>query len=191
MNSLLAIDTETGGLDPQRHALLSIAAHHPQHGEFSAFIRPAPCKLIDPEAARVNGYTPELWEKKGAVELWDAIISFQCWLNALPLRITPLAHHAGFDRSFLSQACQETATLMPQLNCRWECSQAATAFMMRAGMIDAENASLDSLCAWAGIPRPAVHDALADARACHLGYTMLLRAATAPRRLTPHSIAAF
>lgn len=185
MNSLLAIDTETGGLDPQRHALLSIAAHHPLHGEFSAFIRPAPGKIIDPEAARVNGYTPELWEKKGALSLPFAMVAFQLYLEGLPLRITPLAHHAGFDRSFLSQACQETATLMPQLNCRWECSQAATAFMMRAGMIDAENASLDSLCAWAGIPRPAVHDALADARACHLGYTMLLRAATARSRPLP------
>ena len=185
MNSILAIDTETGGLCPSVNPLLSIGAHHPQLGDFSAVMWPDPEMDVDPVAARKNGYTPELWEKKGAVSLADAMASFQRWLAAIPDRFTPLAHNAAFDRSFIEYAERVTGIGMPWLDRRWECSQAATAFMMRAGVIDAESASLDGLCAWAGIPRPAIHDALEDARACHLGYTRLLQAAADRSRPLP------
>jgi DNA polymerase III epsilon subunit-like protein len=57
------LDTETGGLDPQKYALLSIALYDPCQGfEFYSKIKPEPGLLIDPQAARINGYNEEDWK---------------------------------------------------------------------------------------------------------------------------------
>lgn len=59
----IAIDTETGGTRPGKHALLSIAAVASwSDATFVRHITPEsqPGKEVDPEAARINGYTPEV-----------------------------------------------------------------------------------------------------------------------------------
>ena len=55
---LLVIDTETGGIDPNQHALLSVAAVDTVDGEaFTAMIRPSPEWICDPQALAKNGFT--------------------------------------------------------------------------------------------------------------------------------------
>lgn len=183
MNTLIAIDTETGGLIPGVHALLSIGAISESGATFSAYIKPSPYLRIDPEAAKVNGYTPELWEKKDAVSLREAMVAFHFFLDVEKLahgnKITPLAHNAGFDRGFIDWGIA-TADFLPRpLPYRWECSQAAFAFIQRAGLHPSTSASLDALCAASGYTRrPQVHDALEDAKACLHGYAWLSQLAS-------------
>lgn len=181
----IAIDTETGGLLAHRHALLSLAAVASWEVEpFHVFILPEPGYVIEKEAARKNGYAPELWQERGAMPLKHALIGFQHWLAAsgavgCECSATPLAHNAGFDRAFLDHATASTGLDLP-LPHRWRCSMAALLLAQDAGYFDGrEFASLDTLGEisgfWEKEKRQPAHDALQDARCCLHGYQFLRR----------------
>lgn len=182
LSSIIAIDTETGGLDPARDALLSIGACTITGQRFQRYIWPhrqwwrlgQRC-LVHPRAAEVNGYHPETWENYGAVELREAMCDFADWLSERKkegARVA-LAHNAGHDRSFLVQAERRTSIDL-HLCHRWECSLAVFRWEMRCGTVPRGPASLDALCDLAGIHRPPLHETLADADSCLEGYRWLL-----------------
>lgn len=176
--SLLAIDVETGGLDPARHPILSFAAWPNWKQEpFYRLVLPGEDAPIDPDATLVNGYSRELWKKSGAAPIAEVMEDFRGWLVARPgcvFSVTPLAHNAGFDRSFLSAACRGLKIPEPFPH-RWECSQATLLAARRAGIVGPGASSLDALADLSGQHRPAVHDADVDARVCLRGYLWLLR----------------
>lgn len=177
-SSLLAIDVETGGLDPARHPILSFAAWpNWKQQPFYRLVLPDVDALIDPEAAEVNGYDRVIWEKSGAAPIAEVLEAFRGWLVARPgsvFSVAPLAHNAGFDRSFLSAACRGLHIPEPFPH-RWECSQATLLAARRAGIVDEGSSSLDALADLTGQQRPAVHAADVDARVCLRGYLWLLR----------------
>lgn len=173
---LIAFDTETGHLDPAKGPLLSLAAVA-YDDAFHVLILPprqwwrlGKRQRCDPAAIAVNGYTEREWKKRGAVELPEARRRFAAWLAKFE-KPTALAHHAGFDRAWIVKKMGAAASA---INRRWECSCAAMAFAIRAGVVEAQSASLDSLCAVAGLTRVEPHDALSDAQACWDGYHWLL-----------------
>jgi len=177
-SSLLAIDLETGGLDPARHPILSFAAH-PEwtQAPFYRLVLPDADALIDPVAVEVNGYDRDLWVASGAVPIAEVLASFRGWLLARPgtvFSVDPLAHNAGFDRAFLDAASRRIGMPSP-LPHRWECSQATLLAARRAGIIGPGSSSLDALADLSGQHRPAVHAADVDARVCLRGYQWLLR----------------
>ncbi|NBV89298.1 MAG: 3'-5' exonuclease, partial [Betaproteobacteria bacterium] len=99
----IAVDTETGGFESQveTHALLSIAAVA-SWGCPPFYVKIQPDGLIDPGAAAKNGYTPERWADALPVKV--ALLEFQRWLHesgAKEKGAVPLAHNAGFDRTWL------------------------------------------------------------------------------------------
>ncbi len=100
---LLVIDTETGGIDPCRHALLSVAAVDSRDSEaFTAIIRPHEDWIIEPEALAKNGFTLDFLKKNGRPER-EAMQDFALWLNAR--RFSLLAGcNVTFDRDFLTRA---------------------------------------------------------------------------------------
>ena len=61
----IVIDTETTGLDPKRHELLSLGAIVMIDGivteRIEVKIKPRNIDQADQEALRVNGYTPYRW----------------------------------------------------------------------------------------------------------------------------------
>jgi DNA polymerase III epsilon subunit-like protein len=109
---LLVIDTETGGFDPDKHALLSIAAVDSLDNEaFAAMIRPHPDWLIEPEALAKNGFTREFLEKNGRPER-EVIQDFALWLNSR--RYAVLAGcNVTFDRDFLRAAFRRHCLTWP------------------------------------------------------------------------------
>ena len=175
---LLAIDLETGGLNPARHPILSFAAQPEWNQQpFYRLVLPDIDMPVEPDAAAVNGYSFDLWKKSGAVSLLQALTEFRVWLHARPGSVgivAPLAHNAGFDRSFLDSAYRRHS-LTPLLCHRWECSPATLLAARRAGIIGPGSSSLDALAELTGQPRPAVHAADVDARVCLRGYQWLLR----------------
>jgi hypothetical protein len=177
-SSLLAIDLETGGLDPARHPILSFAAHPEwQQAPFYRLVLPDADAPIDPTAVEVNGYDRDLWKKSGAAPIAEVLESFRGWLLERPgtvFSVTPLAHCSGFDRGFFDAAHRRIG--MPSaLPHRWECSQATLLAARRAGIIGPGSSSLDALADLSGQHRPAVHAADVDARVCLRGYQWLLR----------------
>ena len=180
MTDLIAIDTETSGLDPATHFLLAIGAATWTGATFYRLIMPPRTwlgtrKKVGARAIAVNGYNLADWKKRGAVEASDAARSFALWLGQVAKEGAhrPLAHNAGFDRAFLAAFSDQTNTHFP-LNHRWECSMAALSFAQRAGIVRPGPASLDHLARISAQERPAIHDALADATVSLLGYAHLL-----------------
>lgn len=66
---LMVVDTETGGLRADRHALLSVAAVDSTSGEaYHAFIRPSAEWLVESEALAINGLSLEHLREVGRPE---------------------------------------------------------------------------------------------------------------------------
>lgn len=179
--NFIALDTETGGTRPGKHALLSIAAYPSWDiaNPFIAHIRHEDAYTIEPDAAEINGYTPELWEQRGAVWIFDAMADLGDWLSDRfrERRALMLAHNAGFDRMFLDEASHFTGMKMP-IRHAWRCSMDKMGTLMDRGLIPQGKTNLNRLGElsgqWHEGGRPAIHEAGADALACLRGYIWLL-----------------
>ncbi len=100
---MLVIDTETGGLDPARCALVSVAAVHAESGaEFSLLIKPHAGLELEPQAMAVHGYSQEHLEEYGMDEA-VAMQVFSCWLHVFD-RGEWAGCNPNFDRGFLDVA---------------------------------------------------------------------------------------
>jgi DNA polymerase III epsilon subunit-like protein len=173
----ISLDTETGGLDSAECALLSIAAVPSWDAPpFSVHILPV--GRIDAVAAEVNGYTPELWAKKGAVPPKVAMLEFQRWLFEVrnDRRCDMAAHNAGFDLLFMS-AVQARTGIDLSLPGIWHCTKILMQEKKEAGYVMPKGCKLDDLGQvsgfWKQEERCKQHDALQDARCCRHGLLWL------------------
>ena len=109
---LIVIDTETGGLDAQKNALLSLSALDTLDGEvFTAMIKPSPEWIVEPEAMRVNGFTLDFLEKHGRAER-GVMEDFALWLGER--RYALLAGcNVAFDIGFLRAAGERVGLTLP------------------------------------------------------------------------------
>ncbi len=180
--SIIANDTETGGLYPAIHALLSIGAVCLWDGsEYHAYItaESQPGKIIDPGAVRKNGYSREKWESRGSRPLDVVFAEFTGWLAARfserPAALM-LCHNAAFDRSFYAEAERLTGHTMPGRG-SWVCSQMKMNEMLQRGTISGASSSLDCLAKLSAWPhaRAEDHDALEDSCITLHGYQWLLK----------------
>ncbi len=182
----IAIDTETGGTRPGQHALLSIAlvASWARDLPSVIYVTPEsqPGKIVEPDAARINGYSAALWDKRNAVDVRTALCILVAFLEdrfkAQPGALM-LAHNAGFDRMFLDEAAAAAvAGVRMPIRHAWRCSMDKMGTLMDRGIIPAGNLKLDRLGElsgqWAPGQRPKIHEADADALACLRGYEWLL-----------------
>lgn len=184
----IGFDTETGGLNAGECALLSMAAV-PSWGAKPFSIHVLPVGRIDPKAAEVNGYTPELWEARGAVPLKTAMLELLRWLYELRMtreaelhthfwRFDMAAHHAGFDVLFMLAAEERTGVRL-DLPGVWHCTKIGMQEARWNGLIPEEEKDnhLDDLGRLSGFwdlePRTEEHDALQDARCCVHGLKWL------------------
>jgi len=177
---IIAIDTETGGLYPSIHPLLSFSLVPSWTMEpFTVYIEPLALERIEPEAARKNGYTHEKWLERGALPLMNAMELFNARLVDLKKQkagAVLVAHNAGFDTSFINEAYRQ-CDFEPVHRHHWRCSMQLMAFLMDIGQIPPGSLSLDRLGEisgqWPVGGRPAVHEAHEDAVACLRGYQFL------------------
>lgn len=176
----IGFDTETGGVYPAVNPLLSIALVPSWDApETTIYVLPEPGKLIEPDAARINGYTPEGWAARGAVPLHRAMLIFAASLQQLlaeKKEARLVAHNAGFDRSFVEEAARPFQIELPG-RYQWECSMSEFGSLINDGLLPAGGRSLARLGELAGLwpvgERPAVHDVTEDARAAMQGYRWL------------------
>lgn len=187
---LIATDTETAGLFPSIHALLSIGACCSWSGEtFEVYItvESQPGKIVDPEAAEKNGYSVARWAELGAVDLMTAMQRFAAWLNARKeerRKMKVVCHHLAFDKGFLGEAGRVCGIEMPHRH-DWRCSQLKFGELMDEEVIERGSSSLDRLKELSGwkLPRAEAHNALQDAQITLHGYLWLKERDKDPERV--------
>lgn len=176
MRKLLVIDTETGGLNPDSHSLLSLAALVYHDGvvedEYYTLINEGQIVLAEEAALGVNGLTIEQVRAEGVAPL-QAVNSIVAMLMKHDMRgrVVIAAHNAQFDVPFFRRLWRLAgADFDAQFSYRSLCTQTGALLLDQAGRIELPggNASLDNLCALWGIPRKGAHNALVDARATAL-----------------------
>jgi DNA polymerase III epsilon subunit-like protein len=177
--SIYAIDTETGGFKPALNALLSITLVELSDDlmptrHLDLFILPESDRTVEEGAAKINGYTPELWAERKAIPLRDAFLRIQEWLATGQ---QALAHNAPFDREFVLHQEQRLG-LSLGFQEPWLCSCKTFREVGRARRLFPENHKLETLARLCGHWGPefvrGAHGSLEDAIACAAGYRWLL-----------------
>ena len=177
----IVTDTDTGGLYPSIHALLSIGACCTWSAEtYLAYITvdSQPGKTVSAEAIAKNGYSAEKWEALGARPLDIVMAEFLEWIaDRKKARHSAkiVCHNLAFDRSFFQESENVTGLKMPHRN-DWRCSQVKFGELMDLGALQEGSTSLNrliELSMWEDT-RTEIHNALQDAQATQHGYLWLL-----------------
>jgi len=118
-------------------------------------VHPGRLEDADPEALRLNGYSPRRWEN--ATNLWEALD----WVAPLLVGATLAGHNVGFDRAFLEAAWRATGGPPPDLDHHLLDTATLAWPLLAEGQI--ESLSLVAVCTALGIGLHDPHRALSDA----------------------------
>ena len=159
MTSIVALDLETTGLDPQTDAILEIGARrfdgNRVEDEFSTLINPG--RHIPDFVSGLTGISDEMVRQAPHIrDVLDVLVAF---IGDSPI----LGHNIQFDLSFFKKY------KLFELNERLDTYELAAVLLPSANRYN-----LGSLVQQLGIALPATHRALDDARATHGVYQRLL-----------------
>lgn len=166
---MIAIDTETGGLNPYSHALCSVAAFCLATGEaFHCLIRPSLASQMEDEAVGVHGLTREHLTIEGKPEN-EVLDAFTDWLGQFGEDYEICGANPQFDMGFIRQAYVRWKKRFP-LGRRPVDIQNLAWLADRLGLLTLPQkngrptASLDAIAETLGMGRVGkTHDALEDA----------------------------
>lgn len=166
--ALLVVDTETGGLDPAQACIVELAALVVVVDEDSLdvgerfYARIKPDRPVAPQAAAVNGYTPDAWrdaeEPAAAFARFRQWVEEQCKTHKRPMwcGCNPL-----FDLKFYNSDRKRAGESAPEgLSYRVIDVQSMAFPLLFRGEV--RGLSLAKLRAWAGMPDEQKHTALDD-----------------------------
>lgn len=164
VQSYIAVDLETTGLQPKTDRIIEIGAVKVTDGQiadrFTSFVNPQ--AALAGQTTELTGITDEMLT--GAPTVGEIIGPFLDFCEGgLPL----LGHHIIFDYSFLKRAAVN-------LQREFEREGIDTLKLCRRFMPEQERKSLDAACAFFGIERVQAHRAAADAEDAHRLYQALL-----------------
>ncbi|MDE6311624.1 MAG: 3'-5' exoribonuclease [Muribaculaceae bacterium] len=171
MKEFIAIDVETANFSPS--SICAVGAAKVRDG----LVVDTRYTLVQPEpnyysrrCVAVHGLTDDdTWNAPCFGTVWKEL---DAWMRAdLPDGAEPMlvAHNAGFDSRCIAEACRIYGLEAPVM---WADTLAAARKAIPRGMLASK--SLDSLCAFFGIPLEKHHCALDDAVACaKLGIILL------------------
>lgn len=169
LNSYIAIDLETTGLDPKRDRVIEIGAVRVLDGqiteELSLFVNP---KMTLTEFTKdLTGITDEM--VSDAPDLDTLIEDVVAFCGDLPI----LGHHIIFDYSFLKRAAVNKGL-------QFEKTGIDTLTLCRKYMPEEEKKNLMSACAYYGVMTDTSHRAAPDAQAAHFLYQALKKVSEIP-----------
>lgn len=175
MNKILVFDTETGGLDPAEHSLLTLGAvilgsDGSIISTLSLVINEGAALSVTDQALKVNGLTVEYIREKGMTPE-EATRTLETWLtnNGLIRGITLAGHNVSFDIGFLKRLYRLAGrTFDKKFSYRSLCTQSIAMFLTFAGVANYTKTSLDALTSFYDIQirqggATGTHDALEDA----------------------------
>lgn len=162
INSYIAIDIETTGLDPKKEKITEIGALRVRDGkaeaEFHTLVNPR--RPLSQRIIQLTGITDEMVaESPGVEEVIGRLVEF---CQELPL----LGHHIIFDYSFLKKAAVNQGI-------EWERNGVDTLILCRGFMPGEESKTLPCACRFYGVDTGTSHRALSDAYSAHALYQEL------------------
>lgn len=175
MDTLLVIDTETGGLDPDRDSLLSLAAVVWREGQLVAdtqiFVN-EPEPRITPDSIAVHGIDPT-WLQAHGHSPCQAVQEFERFVHAHFSRfdrgdVLLAGHNVAFDVAFLKRLYRLAGVHYPAFYSHRLLDTAALGlFFILSGHLPSGVAKSDELFGYFQIAfgRNRRHSALGDARA--------------------------
>lgn len=103
--AFLAFDTETTGLKTYKDNILALSAQLLDVDlsvidKLTVYANPAEGIECDPDAARINGYSPTNWASKGAVSQEELVQQMSTLLVGQE-QLIPIGHNTKFDIEFL------------------------------------------------------------------------------------------
>mgnify|MGYP003407936064 FL=1 len=176
-HNLAFVDTETTGLDFDKHEIISIGCviasqdwssgklKLTQLDEFEIKIKPTHIETADPQALRVNGYNETDWIY--AYSLAEAMTEFSKKTKDCIF----ISHNLSFDAAFMDKAFKQTG--VPNSMHYPRIDTISLAFAKLHNTEDLRY-SLHSLCEHFGIKNSNAHTALADTRALFEIYQKLM-----------------
>lgn len=200
---LLIVDTETGGTDALRHAIIQIGAvmwEHDQgvgriipNSEFSIVIHES--GELDPEALAINHFTDERIAREG-VSSYQALVQWHRYLEPWTgiaarndtgaSKLVLGGHNIGFDSEFLRRLYRINGYTKADFERRISYRQFDTAsvarFLIMAGVVPIQEPKSDSLFMHFGCTPDKPHDALSDAIATANLLSRMLALTTGLRR---------
>ena len=164
LNSYIALDLETTGLEPGQEKITEIAALRVCDGIITdrlvTFVNPG--RQVGERITQLTGITDDMLKDAPPIEaLIGRVLDF---CKDLPL----LGHNILFDYSFLKHAAVNSRLT-------FEREAVDTLALCRALMPQDVKRNLSSACAYYHIPQPCAHRAEADAQSSHLLYQQLLK----------------
>ena len=180
MNHLIFTDTETGGLDPKHHEILTVALVDWRDGQIGDTVEwkvKARPEFVSPQALAVNGI--DLAEHNAqALDQKIVVREITAWCRAHWLsgeRVRLGGHNVAFDVGFLSHMIGPL--YYRAFHHRPVCTMNMLPLLWHAGIIPNDVGKLTEACAAFGVPLPAAeaHTALGDALASARLYTAMLK----------------
>lgn len=165
---LIVVDTETGGLRADRHALLSVAAVDSEGGEaFHSLIRPSADWIVEKEALAINGLSLAHLREHGRPET-VVMHEFAAWMEERRGAVFAGAN-PQFDIAFLEAAARRhgvdwrAGRSLDLRGAAWLAYEAGS-LPLQIGKDGRAKLSLDSIAGSLALSRSGeTHDALEDA----------------------------
>jgi DNA polymerase III subunit epsilon len=177
MTKLLVIDTETGGIDPDRHSLLSLAAvvwaDGRIEGEIEIFVS-EPDITVTARALEINriDLVEHAQQAVAPAETLSRLLAFVADHFRAELaageQVVLAGHNVGFDVSFLRRLCRLAGSAYPAIFSHRTLDTASILrFLSLAGIVPPAAVASTEAFAFLGvrIPERLRHTALGDARA--------------------------
>lgn len=178
---IVAIDVETTGLRGQ-HCITEVGAYAihlatrqlVSYGEIQVQLTPQECALMSPEAAAVQGWTPE--RNATGVPLEAAREQIRGWLKGYNLQGF-IAHNADFDRYHLQRQG------FVDQGQPWYCTRKGLVASEGLMRVQYTNHKLASLAEASGFVNPDPHRSGADALTAAMGYLWLTSKGVQPQSM--------
>ena len=163
INSYVAVDLETTGLDPKTDKIIEIGAVKVKDGmvtaEFSTLVNPR--RLLETRITELTGIKDEML--RDAPDIQAVMKNMVDFCQGLPV----LGHHIMFDYSFLKKAAVNEGL-------SFEKAGIDTLTLCRKFMPEEEKKNLAAACKYYGVEMKEAHRALSDAYAAHELYQVML-----------------
>jgi len=180
---ILFVDTETGGLDPAQHSILSLGAVVYQDGEvldrFYSVVNEGINLSVTPGALKVNGFTVDSIERDGLLPtevLYDLGTFMKRW--GLTKDVTLAGHNVNFDIGFIKRLFDKGgwgAKYTDVFSYRSIDTMAIAGFLSYAKLIKTSRVSLDNLLTEFHLKREEKdHNALEDAELAAKVFTAMV-----------------
>lgn len=164
--TLLVVDLEMTGSNPQQHEVLEVACVRvslreglPEEASWGERVRPKHIGTAIPGALKVVGYSPKAW--RGAIELEAAVARLEEMGTGTVLSGWGIGH----DLSFLAEAFRRSQRPWPFAPVALDIQPIARNLLKRGDQVDRFN--LGHVADRLGIGRMGEHSALADALATY------------------------